>query len=222
MTYMISPTEIYNDRRIFLIGSTGFLGKVTLSMLLHRFPNVEKIYLTVRARSQEESESRFWNNIVPAPPFDPLRERYGSALEGFIRDKVIVRGGDIAETNFGYSEEQAQAVADDIDVILNSAGNVTFNPTLESALRTNVVGTQNVIAFAKRMKRPALIHVSTCFVAGNRSGPVWENDPVVGYFPRRDELPGVEFDVEQEIADCAKLADRVREEARDAMMVSKF
>ncbi|HEY2961064.1 MAG TPA: AMP-binding protein [Pyrinomonadaceae bacterium] len=218
----LSPTEIYNDRRIFLIGSTGFLGKVTLSMLLHRFPNVGKVYLTVRARSQEESESRFWNNIVTAPPFDPLRERYGSALEGFIRDKIIVKGGDIADTNFGHSEEEAQAIADDIDIIINSAGNVTFNPTLESGLRTNVVGTQNVIAFAKRMKRPALVHVSTCFVAGNRSGAVWESDPVLGYFPRRHEMPGVEFSVDHEIADCAKLADRVRDEARDAMMAAKF
>ena len=218
----LSPTEIYADRKIFLIGSTGFLGKVTLSMLLHRFPNVGKIYLTVRARSQEESETRFWNNIITAPPFDPLRERYGSALEGFIRDKIVVKGGDIADTNFGYSDEEAQAIADDIDIIINSAGNVTFNPTLESGLRTNVVGTQNVIAFAKRMKRPALVHVSTCFVAGNRSGAVWESDPVLGYFPRRHEMPGVEFSVDKEIADCAKLADRVRDEARDAMMTAKF
>ena len=218
----LSPTEIFNDRKMFLIGSTGFLGKVTLSMLLHNFPNIGRVYVTVRARSQEESESRFWNSVLTAPPFDPLRERYGSALDGFIRDKVVVLGGDIGETNLGYTEEQAQAIADDIDVILNSAGNVTFNPTLESALRTNVVGTQNVIAFARRMKRPALIHVSTCFVAGNRSGSVWENDSVLGYFPRHNELPGVEFDPEQEIKDCAKLAERVREEARDAMMVARF
>jgi len=220
----LSPTEIYKDRRIFLIGSTGFLGKVTLSMLLYRFPNIGKIYLTVRARSQEESENRFWNNIITAPPFDPLRERYGSALEGFVNDKVIVKGGDIAETNFGYSEEEAQTIAGDVDVIINSAGNVTFNPTLESGLRTNVVGTQNVIAFARRMKRPALVHVSTCFVAGNRSGAVWENDPVIGYFPRHrePEMAGVKFSVDQEIADCAKLADRVRDEARDAMMAARF
>ena len=218
----LSPTEIYKDRRIFLIGSTGFLGKVTLSMLLHRFPNVGKIYLTVRARSREESETRFWNNIITAPPFDPLRERYGSALEGFIQDKVIIKGGDIADVDFGYSDEDAQAIADDIDIIINSAGNVTFNPTLESGLRTNVVGTQNVIAFAKRMKRPALVHVSTCFVAGNRSGAVWESDDVLGYFPRRHEMPGVEFSVDHEIADCAKLADRVRDEARDAMMAARF
>jgi len=218
----LSPTEIYQDRKIFLIGSTGFLGKVTLSMLLHRFPNVGKVYVTVRARSQEESEARFWNNIITAPPFDPLRERYGGALEGFVRDKVIVRGGDIGETYLGYTEEQAQSIADDIDIVINSAGNVTFNPTLESGLRTNVVGTQNVIAFARRMKRPTLVHVSTCFVAGNRSGAVWESDSVLGYFPRKSEMPGVEFSVDQEIADCAKLADRVREEARDAMMTARF
>src|ERR671916_691096 len=218
----LSPTEIYRGRKIFLIGSTGFLGKVTLSMLLYRFPNVERIYLTVRSRSLAESETRFWNNVITAPPFDPLRERFGDAFEDFIRDKVRVYNGDIGDTNLGLTEEEAQTIAADIDVLINSAGNVTFNPTLESALRTNVVGTQNVIAFAKRMRRPALVHVSTCFVAGNRSGPVWESDPVIGYFPRKEELPGVEFSVEQEIRDCARLAERVRDEARDAMQAARF
>ncbi len=191
-------------------------------MLLHRFPNIGRVYVTVRARSQEESEARFWNNVITTPPFDPLRERYGNALDGFIRDKVAIVGGDIAENNLSFSEEDAQRVADDINVVINSAGNVTFNPTLESALRTNVVGTQNVIAFAKRMKRPCLIHISTCFVAGNRSGAIWENDDVIGYFPRKHELKGVQFSVQQEIADCAKMAERAREEAKDAMRVAHF
>jgi long-chain acyl-CoA synthetase len=218
----LSPTEIFADRSIFVIGGTGFLGKVTLSMLLHRFPNVGRVYVTVRARSQEESETRFWNSVITAQPFNPVRERYGDAFEGFIRDKVIVVGGDIGETNLGFTEEEAQKLAESVDIVLNTAGNVTFNPTLESALRTNVVGTQNVIAFARRMKRPALVHVSTCFVAGNRSGSVWESDPVIGYFPRKHEMPGVEFSVEQEIKDCAKLSERVREDARDAMMTARF
>src|ERR671929_1248400 len=182
----LSPTEIYKDRKIFLIGSTGFLGKVTLSMLLYRFPSIGRVYVTVRARSDEESRTRFWNSVITAPPFDPLRERYGDAFEGFIRDKVEIVGGDIGEDNLGYTEEEAQRIADDIDVVLNSAGNVTFNPTLESALRTNVVGTQNVIKFARRMKRPALIHVSTCFVAGQRFGPLCE------WWTRIRQLPSPE------------------------------
>src|ERR1044071_10215135 len=222
MTAKLSPTEIFQGRRVFIIGATGFVGKVTLSMLLHRFPNIGKGYVTVRARSQEESETRFWNNVITSPPFDPVRERYGDNFDQFIRDKIAIVGGDVAEENLGFTEEEANRVAGDIDVLINSAGNVTFNPTLESALRTNVVGTKNVIAFAKRMKRPALIHISTCFVAGNRSGAVWEDDQVVGYFPRKDELKGVEFSVHQEIADCAKMSERAREEAKDAMRGAQF
>src|SRR6266516_7432888 len=115
----LSPTEILNERKVFLIGSTGFLGKVTLSMLLHRFPNIGRVYVTVRARSQEESETRFWNNVITAPPFDPLRERYGDALDGFIRDKVKIVGGDICENNLGFTEEEAEQITINIDVIIN-------------------------------------------------------------------------------------------------------
>jgi long-chain acyl-CoA synthetase len=217
-----SPTDIYNGRNVFIIGATGFVGKVALSMLLHNFPSVGRVYVTVRARSKEESDSRFWNHVVTSPPFDPLRERYGAAFEDFVRDKVRVVNGDVGEDRLGFTEAEAEEVATDIDVLINSAGNVTFNPPLESALRTNVVGTQNVIAFARRMRRPALVHISTCFVAGNRTGPVWESDPVLGYFPRKDELVGVEFDPQQEIRDCAELAERVRKEARDAMQAARF
>ncbi|HZI18225.1 MAG TPA: AMP-binding protein [Pyrinomonadaceae bacterium] len=217
-----SPTDIYTGRNVFIIGATGFVGKVALSMLLHNFPSIGRVYVTVRARSKEESDSRFWNHVITSPPFDPLRERYGAAFEDFVRDKVRIVNGDVGEDRLGFTEEEAEEVAKDIDVLINSAGNVTFNPPLESALRTNVVGTQNVIAFTRRMRRPALVHISTCFVAGNRTGPVWESDPVLGYFPRKDELPGVEFDPQQEIRDCAELAERVRKEARDAMQAARF
>src|ERR1041384_2459374 len=222
MTAKLSPTEIFQGRRVFIIGATGFVGKVTLSMLLHRFPDIGKVYVTVRARSQEESEVRFWNNVITSPPFNPVREKYGAGFDDFIREKIQVVGGDVAEDNLGFSEEEAARVAGDIDVLINSAGNVTFNPTLESALRTNVVGTQNVIAFAKRMKRPALVHISTCFVAGNRTGPVWESDPVLGYFPRKEELPGVGFNREHEIRDCRRRAEGGGEEGRDALQVARF
>src|SRR3954470_14670070 len=113
----LSPTEIYNGRKVFIIGATGFVGKVALSMLLDRFPGIGRVYVTVRARSKEESETRFWKNVITAPPFDPLRERYGAAFDEFIRDKVAIVGGDIAEDNLGFSDEEAQRIADDIDVV---------------------------------------------------------------------------------------------------------
>jgi long-chain acyl-CoA synthetase len=224
VTDPLSLHDIYRGRRIFILGATGFVGKVVLSMLLHRFPEIGRVYVMVRRGSGTSSEDRFWNNVITSPVFDPLREAHGGAegMATFLREKVRVVDGDITEHTLGLTEEQAAEVAGDIDVVLNSSGKVTFNPPLESALRTNVQGTKNVIAFVKRMKRPALIHTSTCFVAGNRSDEVWEDEKLVGYFPRWRDLPGTNFSVEQEIADSDRIAAEVRAQADDAQVTARL
>src|SRR4051812_41922342 len=221
---LLSVREIFRGRQLFVLGATGFVGKVLLSMLFDRFPDVGRVYVMVRRGSGTDSESRFWNNVVTSPVFDPLRARHGGAegLREFLSGKVRVVDGDITEATLGLSDAQAAAVAGDIDVVVNSSGKVTFNPPLESALRTNVEGTRNVISFVRRMRRPALVHTSTCFVAGNRSGEVWEDEPLDGYFPRWKERPGTRFSVEQEIADCARIAAEVRAQADDAQVMSRL
>ncbi len=83
----LSPTEIFKGKKIFFIGGTGFVGKVTLSMLLHNFPDIGKVYATVRARDAAESKIRFWTTIVTSPTFDPLREKYGDGFEDFIKSQ---------------------------------------------------------------------------------------------------------------------------------------
>jgi long-chain acyl-CoA synthetase len=218
----LSPTQIFKGKKIFFIGGTGFVGKVTLSMLLNNFPDIGKVYATVRARDAVESNNRFWTSIVTSPTFDPLREKYGDKFEEFIREKVVPVNGDVGNEFLGLDEKEAKKIMRDCDVIINGAGNVTFNPPLESALRTNVVGSNNILKMARMMKRPALVHVSTCFVAGKRSGTIWENEPVVGYFPRKNELIGTTFDVNKEIEDCARLSEQARQEADDAMQIAKF
>lgn len=218
----LSPTEIFKGKKIFFIGGTGFVGKVTLSMLLHNFPEIGKVYATVRARDENESRTRFWTSIVTSPTFDPLREKYGEGFEDFIKSKVVPVNGDVGNEYLGLDEKQAKKIMRDTDVIINGAGNVTFNPPLESALRTNVVGSNNIIKMARMMKKPRLVHVSTCFVAGKRSGAIWENEPVVGYFPRKNELVGTTFDVNREVEDCARLSEQARQEADDAVQAAKF
>jgi len=217
----LDPRTCLEGRSIFLLGGTGFLGKVCLSMLLDRFPGVGRVYLMVRASTEAESESRFWESIVPSPALDPLRHRYGKGLEKLLREKVQVVGGDITYENLGLSEATAKRIVEEIDVLVNSSGRVTFNPPLEAALKTNVTGTLNTLTFAKRMRRPALVHVSTCFVAGNRSGEIWENEPLLGYFPRKGEEIS-EFSVEKEIDDCERLAARVRDESQDKSLADRF
>ncbi|MBK9216686.1 MAG: AMP-binding protein [Chloracidobacterium sp.] len=218
----LSPTEIFKGKKIFFIGGTGFVGKVTLSMLLNNFPDIGKVYATVRARDENESRTRFWTSIVTSPTFDPLREKYGDGFEDFIKSKVVPVNGDVGNEFLGLDEKEAAKIMRDTDIIINGAGNVTFNPPLESALRTNVVGSNNIIKLARMMKKPRLVHVSTCFVAGKRSGPIWENEPVVGYFPRKDELVGTTFDVNREVEDCARLSEQARQEADDAVQAAKF
>jgi long-chain acyl-CoA synthetase len=217
----LRPREIFEGRRIFLLGGTGFLGKVCLSMLLDRFPGIGRVYLMVRASTEAESESRFWESIVPSPALDPLRQRFGKGLEKFLKEKIVVVGGDITYDNLGLSDARAREIAEDIDLLLNGSGKVTFNPPLESALKTNVTGTLNTLAFAKRMRRPALVHVSTCFVAGNRSGEIWENEPLIGYFPRKGQDVS-RFAVTKEIDDCERLAARVRDESQDKSLADRF
>src|SRR3569833_2897211 len=72
-----SPSEIYRGRNVFILGRTGFVGKVLLAMLLDRFPDVGKAYVMVRRGSGTTSETRFWQSVVTSPAFDTLRAKYG-------------------------------------------------------------------------------------------------------------------------------------------------
>jgi long-chain acyl-CoA synthetase len=61
-----------------------------------------------------------------------------------------------------------------VDVIANCAGLVDFNPDLRDALAVNVDGALRLLDFSRSCDRAALLHVSTCFVAGKREGRVPE------------------------------------------------
>ena len=52
--------QVLKDRRILLTGSTGFLGKVFLALLLRWHPEIERVYLLIRGdrRSSVRSEER--------------------------------------------------------------------------------------------------------------------------------------------------------------------
>ena len=50
-----SPTETFNGRNVFIIGATGFVGKVALSMLLDRFPGVGRVYVAPNMRRLGDS-----------------------------------------------------------------------------------------------------------------------------------------------------------------------
>src|SRR4051812_45699110 len=222
----IDVAETFRGKHILLIGTTGFVGKVALSMLLHRYPDVGKVFCLVRPGAGNTADERFFRKVAPVEVFDPLRERYGDGYEAFMRSKIVAIPGDIGRPVCNFTDEQIAELnaQGGVHVIINSAGLVSFAPSLESALRINAMGAKNVLDLAKKLNA-RLCHVSTCYVAGQREGDVWEDEPIVGYFPRssaisrdwgeEDELLDRDFDPAAEIADCQKIIDQARERSND-------
>src|SRR6267154_2338217 len=95
----LSVSQIFEGRSVFILGSTGFVGKVLLGMLLDRFPQLRRAYVMVRRGSGTDAESRFWKSVVTSPEFDPLRAKHGGAegLATFLKEKCVVVDGDITE-----------------------------------------------------------------------------------------------------------------------------
>jgi len=212
----LDVAEILRGKNILLIGTTGFVGKVTLSMLLHRYPDVGKVYCLVRPGAGNTADERFYKKVASSEAFDPLRDVHGAGFDAFMRSKIVAVAGDIGRPLCNFADDQFADFdrAGGIQVVINSAGLVSFAPSLESALRINSMGAKNVLDTARRAGA-RLVHVSTCYVAGQRDGDVWEDEPVVGYFPRNDELRDRDFDPHAEIADCQKMIDQAREGRRD-------
>ena len=218
-----SPLDLsvtFQDKRILFIGATGFVGKVALSMLLRRYPGVGKVFVLVRPGAGSSAEDRFFRKVAASPVFDPLREVWGAGFEAFLREKVVPVAGDAGRPLVNFTESDLLRMTP-LDAIVNCAGLVTFDPTLESALRINTYGVSNTLEVARRT-RAALVHISTCFVAGNRDGEIWEDEEVLGYFPRKEELYDEDFSVHAEIADCERLIEQIRNRADDRMHVSLF
>jgi long-chain acyl-CoA synthetase len=229
----LDVTEILRGKNILIIGTTGFVGKVALSMLLHRYPDVRRVYCLVRPGAGNTADERFYKKVAVSEVFDPLREVYGAKYLDFMRSKIHALAGDIGRPFCNFTDETFAEIeaAGGVDVIINSAGLVSFAPSLESALRINAMGAKNVLDVARRLKA-RLVHVSTCYVAGQREGDVWEDEPIVGYFPRSssitrdwdndDELLDRDFDAAAEIADCQKIIDQARERSNDRQHISQF
>ncbi len=222
-TVSLNVGEVLSGKQVLLTGCTGFLGKVTLSMLLHRYgEQLGRVHVLVRKGSSASAQQRFFDKVVTGEPFAPIREARGEegALE-FLKTKCAVHQGDIASERLGLSAALLEELRGQVDLVINCAGLVSFNPSLELGLNVNTIGVRHVVDACLTLGA-RLVHVSTTFVAGNRSGLVFEDEEIRGYFPKKDELDGRDFSLEQELLDCQKLVTRLREMAEDKALTSTF
>lgn len=216
----LSPVDALAGRRVLLLGTTGFLAKVMLSMLLERF-GPARIYCMIRGTRSKSPRDRLFDEVLSSEMMAPLRERFGRAFEAVVDAQLEALPGDLSKANLGLSAEDLGRLTGQVDVVINSAGLVNFNPSLEQAIDANAVGALTVAELARDLGAK-LVHVSTCYVAGARSGRIREDDSILGFFPKQEEMPGIEFDWRRELKDVLRIIEQVKVRTDDGALEASF
>ena len=170
----LSVRKALRGKHIMLIGVTGFIGKVWLANTLMDLPEIGKLYLLIRSQKSDPAEKRCQKMLEESPVFDPLFEKYGDSFGTLLAEKVEVVEGDVSQPGLGMAAETAARLQRDLDVIVNSSGLTDFNPDLRDAVAVNVDSAYHLTQFVRGSDHAALLHLSTCYVAGQRDGRVSE------------------------------------------------
>ncbi|GAA4956507.1 SDR family oxidoreductase [Yinghuangia aomiensis] len=151
---------------VALTGATGFLGLRLVRELLARHRKV-----TVLAHAESGGAlhriMRFYE-LTDAP----------QELTAELADRLRIVDTDLTQPQLGLSAAAYRELADGVDVVWHSAGNIRLDDDPARLRRVNVEGTRNVLALAAAgCREPVVHHVSTAFVAGARhEGVVYEDE----------------------------------------------
>jgi thioester reductase-like protein len=147
------------DGLVFFTGFPGFIGTRVVASLLRADPE-----LRVAA-------------LVEPRMADRAREA-AARLDG---RRVEVLEGDISDRWLGLSDEIHARLEAETTVAYHLAAIYDLSVPLEIAQRVNVDGTGNVLELCARCERlERLNYVSTAYVAGDRTGVVYEHELVFG------------------------------------------
>ncbi|KAH0906932.1 hypothetical protein HID58_038759 [Brassica napus] len=165
--------QFLENKTLLVTGASGFLSKVFVERVLSLQPNVKKLYLLVRASDNKSAEQRLHNEVFEKDLFKVLRKNIGDeSLNALVSEKVVPVPGDVTLNNMGVSDSNLlQDMMQETDIVVHAAATTRFDERYDVALRINTFGALNVLNFAKKsVKAQLLLHVSTAYVCGERSG----------------------------------------------------
>ncbi|XP_005180105.1 fatty acyl-CoA reductase wat [Musca domestica] len=149
--------SFFRNKKVFVTGGTGFLGKVFIEKLL-RTTDVGRVYVLVRAKRGTTATDRM-KKILEDPLFEKLHELRPNPMKYI---KTIE--GDCTLPKLGISAEDRKELIDEVNVVMHCAATVRFNEPLSNATQINVAATQDLLDMAKEMKNlKAFVHVSSAF-----------------------------------------------------------
>ena len=124
-----------------------------------------------------DDESLQVTAVVEARMADAAREA-AAAIGG---DRIELVTGDIGDRRLGLDDAEYRRLADDVNIVHHLAAIYNLSVPLELAQRVNVDGTGNVLDFCRACEDfTKLEYVSTAYVAGARTGVVYEHELVLG------------------------------------------
>jgi thioester reductase-like protein len=149
-----------SSQETFLV--TGFPGFIAGRLLRQLAKEGGRFFLLIQPsfieRANEELES--------------IAEEAGRAKSDF-----VLMPGDISAPDLGLSQSDLETARSETTVLFHLAAIYDLAVALELAIRVNVEGTRNVNQFAGSLSRLKHYHyVSTCYVAGKRTGVILESE----------------------------------------------
>ena len=169
----LSVRQFLHGKTILLTGGTGFLGKVVVERLLRAAPEIERIYLLIR-ETRDPAAARLEAEVLPAGIFNALARTYGDGWPGFVSGKLVPVAGDVSRPRLGLADDDYAALTAQVDIVINSAASIVFDAPLDEALLHNTRSTQYVAEFARACRAAVLVHISTAYAAGRKSGRIVE------------------------------------------------
>ena len=163
--------DLLAGKKIVMTGVTGFIGEQILWKVLTECPDTT-VGVLVRRKGSVTARERM-RSLVGKKIFADLRKAAGSA-DALVDQRIEVIEGDLPNV---------PDLPADIDVLLHCAGDVSFDPPIDQAFLTNVVGTKALLdkllaavtaPDGSLARIPHYVHVSTAFTAGRRRGAIPE------------------------------------------------
>jgi HAD superfamily hydrolase (TIGR01490 family) len=166
---------------LLLTGATGFLGRAVLATCLRELPELGRIVVLLRAGDDESAGRRLRDEVLA-----------GAAFEGLDGARVEALAGDVGVDGLG----RAGGGLGGIDVVIHCAASVSFEQALDEILELNGRGPARLLrALRADGSDPYVVHVSTAYAAGRRTGLVLERPS--GTAPAE---PPLDLDAELEAA----------------------
>ena len=127
-----------------------------VAKILTALPDIQKIYLLIRRRTDTtgkhtSAQERLENELLTSDVFASLRRLHGENFEAWAQQKLTAVEGDLTDAHLGFSDTEYQRLQNEVQVFINIAGLVDFDPPFDDSLWGNALAAKHVVNFAKRL-----------------------------------------------------------------------